>query len=349
MRDRIALVGANRRLVMRDRIVEDAVLQEQVADVGQGRRETRHERERRGEVAQRLFARAGSNVRDAALVEDERPLLVVARRRQHGRKTRNGQRGIAPFELNDGPFEGIRRSSKVGQPSAQSEHETKMLTIDVVTLFPEMFAPAIGLSIVGRALERGLVDIRIHQLLDFCESERADDTPYGGGAGMVMRLEPLARALDSILSAAPRDERRALVLTSPTGKQLVQADARRFAGLDRLVVVCGRYEGVDERLAALYPVEEISLGDFILTGGEIPALAIVDATVRLIEGAIRPESAQAESFAQGQELDFPAYTRPTRFRGVEVPEVLLSGDHAKIAAWRREESRRRATRRKDAQ
>jgi tRNA (guanine37-N1)-methyltransferase len=221
-----------------------------------------------------------------------------------------------------------------------------MLHIDVVTLFPEMFAPAIGLSIVGRAVERGLVSVRTHQLLEFCESERADDAPYGGGAGMVLRLEPLARALDAILAASPPEERRALVLTTPSGKRFAQADAVRFAGLDRLVVVCGHYEGVDDRLRALYPLEEVSLGDFILTGGEIPALAVVDATVRLVEGAIRPDSLVSESFTNGDELDHPAFTRPPRFRGVEVPEVLLSGDHAKIAAWRREESRRRAARRR---
>lgn len=221
-----------------------------------------------------------------------------------------------------------------------------MLNIDVITLFPEMFAPAIGLSIVGRAVERGLVTVRMHQLLEFCETERADDTPYGGGAGMVLRLEPLARALDAILAASPPEERRALVLTTPSGKRFAQSDAVRFAGLDRLVVVCGHYEGVDERLRALYPLEEVSLGDFILTGGEIPALAVLDATVRLIEGAIRAESLASESFTEGDDLDHPSFTRPPRFRGVDVPEVLLSGDHAKIAAWRREESRRRAARRR---
>jgi tRNA (guanine37-N1)-methyltransferase len=227
----------------------------------------------------------------------------------------------------------------------------EMLTVDVITLFPEMFAPAIGLSIVGRAVERGLVSVWLHNLLDYCEgSGRADDAPYGGGPGMVLRLEPLARALDDVLAAATPAERRALVLPTPAGKRFAQPDAERFAGLDRLVLICGHYEGVDERLAALYPVEELSLGDFVLTGGEIPSLAILDATVRLLEGAISPESAAGESFARGSdELDYPAYTRPPRFRGVQVPDVLLSGDHAKIAAWRREESRRRAARRRDAQ
>lgn len=226
-----------------------------------------------------------------------------------------------------------------------------MLAVDVITLFPEMFAPAIGLSIVGRAVERGLIAVNVHQLLDSCEgSQRADDTPYGGGPGMVLRLEPLARALDAVLDTASPGEERAIVLTSASGKRFGQPDAERFSGLERLIIVCGHYEGVDERLGRLYPLEEISLGDFVLTGGEIPALAILDATVRLVGGAIRAESAAGESFAKGGEgLDYPAYTRPPRFRGIEVPEVLLSGDHAKIAAWRREESRRRAAKRRSSQ
>jgi tRNA (guanine37-N1)-methyltransferase len=223
-----------------------------------------------------------------------------------------------------------------------------MFTIDVLTLFPEVFAPFVGLSIVGRAVDARLVDVRYHHLLDYLEGkERADDQPFGGGPGMVLRIEPLARALDALIEAAPAGERRAIVVPSPSGKPFRQADAQRFAGLDRLVVVCGHYEGIDERLSELYPVEEYSLGDFVLTGGEIPALAFMDATVRLLAGAVRPESLAQESFNDGL-LDYPSYTRPPAFRGVSVPEVLLSGDHAKIAAWRREQSRARtAARRKD--
>ncbi len=223
-----------------------------------------------------------------------------------------------------------------------------MFTIDVVTLFPEVFAPFVGLSIVGRAVDGGLVDVRYHHLLDYLEGkERADDSPFGGGPGMVLRIEPLARVLDALIAAAPPQERRAIVVPSPSGKPFEQNDAQRFAQLERLIVICGHYEGIDERLAELYPVEEYSLGDFVLTGGEIPALAFMDATVRLLEGAVRAESLAAESFAAGQ-LDYPSYTRPPTFRGVSVPEVLLSGDHAKIANWRREQSRARtAARRKD--
>lgn len=219
------------------------------------------------------------------------------------------------------------------------------LHIDVVTLFPEMFAPVIGLSIIGRAVERGLVTVQLHHLLDALDrGERADERPYGGGPGMVLRVEPLARVLDAILSSASPDERRRIVLTSASGPVFAQADARDWTTLDRLVLMCGHYEGVDERLRALYPIEELSLGEFVLTGGEIAALAFVDATVRLIPGAIDADSVASESWTGG-ELDHPAYTRPPTFRGIDVPPVLLSGDHAKIAEWRREQSRARATER----
>jgi tRNA (guanine37-N1)-methyltransferase len=223
-----------------------------------------------------------------------------------------------------------------------------MFTIDVVTLFPEVFAPFVGLSIVGRAVDAGIVRVNYHHLLDELRgSERADDAPFGGGPGMVLRLEPIARALDRILAQAPPGERRAIAVPSPSGTPFRQAEAARFAALDRVIFVCGHYEGIDDRLASLYPVEEYSLGDFIVTGGEIPALAMMDATVRLLAGAVRPESLDSESFT-GSLLDYPSFTRPPVFRGVAVPEVLLSGDHAKIAQWRREQSRRRtAARRRD--
>ena len=217
-----------------------------------------------------------------------------------------------------------------------------MFTIDVLTLFPEMFAPFVGLSIVGRAVEAGIVQIRYHHIIDALDgNDRADDTPFGGGPGLVLRIEPLARILDSLIASQAPEARSTIALTTPGGAKFSQATARRYAQLSDLILICGHYEGIDDRLRSLYPLEEISLGEFILTGGEIPALAVMDATVRLLDGAIRPESAANESFGVDGELDFPVYTRPAEFRGVSVPEVLLSGDHAKIAAWRRQESRRR--------
>lgn len=217
-----------------------------------------------------------------------------------------------------------------------------MFTIDVLTLFPEVFAPFVGLSIIGRAVEAGVVDIRYHHVLDALHgNERADDVPFGGGPGMVMRIEPLSRILDGIIAQAPPQERRLIVAPAPAGDRFTQVQARRFASeFDRLIFVCGHYEGIDDRLGRLYPVEEYSLGDFVLTGGELPALAMMDATVRLLEGAVRAESLVDESFSDGA-LDYPSYTRPAEFRGIKVPEVLLSGNHAAIAAWRREQSRAR--------
>jgi tRNA (guanine37-N1)-methyltransferase len=217
-----------------------------------------------------------------------------------------------------------------------------MLRIDVLTLFPEVFAPFVGLSIVGRAIEAGAVDVRYHHILDALSgSERADDVPFGGGPGMVLRIEPLTRILDPLLAQAPQGERRVIAVPTPSGTRFTQRHAERFAGeFDRVVFVCGHYEGIDERLGALYPVEEYSLGDFVLTGGELPALAMMDATVRLLDGVINAASLTDESFADGA-LDYPAYTRPATFRGISVPDVLLSGNHAAIAAWRREQSRER--------
>lgn len=221
-----------------------------------------------------------------------------------------------------------------------------MFSVDLITLFPELFAPFVGLSILGRAVEAGLIDVRYHQLLDYLESsERADDSPFGGGPGMVLRLEPIARALDAIAAAAPSTERRLIVVTSASGRPFDQREAERCAALDRIVFVCGHYEGIDDRLGQIYEVQEYSLGDFVLTGGEIAAMAFLDATVRLVPGVVKAASLADESFAGGW-LDYPSYTRPAAFRGVEVPAVLLSGDHAAIAQWRREESRRRTARRR---
>ena len=204
-------------------------------------------------------------------------------------------------------------------------------------------------SILGRAQSKGVAQIELHDLWNFVpEGERADDSPYGGGAGMVMRLGPIVDCLEHLLggsSQVPRGCR--VVVPSPAGRRFDHSVAQELAGCERLIIVCGRYEGIDDRLFDLVAAEEISLGDFVLTGGEIAALAFVDAAVRLIPGAIAAESARDDSFSDG-DLDWPHYTRPATFRGLSVPEILLTGDHARIATWRREQaSSRTAHRRPD--
>jgi tRNA (guanine37-N1)-methyltransferase len=213
------------------------------------------------------------------------------------------------------------------------------MKIDVVTIFPAMVQAPLAEGIVRRAVDAGLAAIRVHDLRDFTDDRHrsTDDTPFGGGPGMVMKAEPILRAVESLGPAAPR---RAVVLLSPRGARFDQAMAARFAALDRLVLLCGRYEGIDERVAEALGAEEVSLGDFVLTGGEVAALAVIEAAVRLLPGALGDEgSAEADSFADGL-LDFPHYTRPADVRGRRVPEVLLSGDHEKIRRWRRKEALR---------
>ena len=204
-------------------------------------------------------------------------------------------------------------------------------------------------SILGRAQAKGVVQVRLHDLWSYVpHGERADDTPYGGGAGMVMRLGPIIDCLEHLLGPELRvPEGQRVVVPSPAGRRFDHAMAVELAALERLIVVCGRYEGIDDRLYELVAAEEVSLGDFVLTGGEIPALAFVDACVRLLPGAIAEESALQDSFADG-DLDWPHFTRPAVFRGLAVPEILLTGDHARIAAWRQEQAAQRtAARRPD--
>ena len=223
-----------------------------------------------------------------------------------------------------------------------------LLRVDVLTLFPGLLDGFLAESILARAITRGLVEVHRHDLRKWAggKHQQVDDRPFGGGPGMVLRIEPLANIIDGIIAAAPAVERRRIVLTAAAGTAFAHADAVEFGQLDRLILICGHYEGVDERLADLFPVENYSLGEFVLTGGEIPAMAFLDATVRLLPGAIAVDSAAEESFANGG-VDHPSYTRPPRFRGVDVPAVLLSGDHKAIAAWRREQSRRRASARNE--
>ncbi|MDR7435126.1 MAG: tRNA (guanosine(37)-N1)-methyltransferase TrmD [Armatimonadota bacterium] len=215
------------------------------------------------------------------------------------------------------------------------------MRIDIVTIFPEAFTP-LELSILGRARAAGIVDIHIHNLRDFTTDRHrtVDDYPYGGGAGMVMKPEPFFAAVEAILREA-RTERPRIILTTPQGRLFNQAIARELASCDHLILLCGHYEGVDERVALGLATDEISIGDYVLTGGELAAMVIVDAVVRLIPGVVgEEESVRQDSFSEGL-LDYPHYTRPPEFRGMRVPEVLLSGHHEAIRRWRRKEALRR--------
>jgi len=215
------------------------------------------------------------------------------------------------------------------------------LRIDVVTIFPRMVAGPLSDGIVARAREAGLVELRVHDLRDHTDDRHrtVDDAPFGGGPGMVMKAEPFARALEAIRAEAG-PAREAVVLLSPRGRRFDQETARRFAGLERLVLLCGRYEGIDERVAQSLATEELSLGDFVLTGGETAALAVVEASVRLLPGALGDEESAGSDSFEGDLLDWPHYTRPASWRGAAVPEVLLSGDHGRVRRFRRREALR---------
>jgi tRNA (guanine37-N1)-methyltransferase len=219
-----------------------------------------------------------------------------------------------------------------------------MLRVNVVTIFPEFFATPLALSILGRAQSAGLVGYRVIDLRDFTHDRHrtVDDAPYGGGAGMVMKPEPFFEAVESLAAAAP------IVLLSARGRRFQQSDASRFASGDSLTLLCGHYKDVDQRVADHLATDELSIGDFVLTGGEPAALVVLDATVRLLPGAMSDlESARTDSFYDTSGISAPSYTRPPVYRGHAVPDVLLSGDHQKIAAWRRAEAERR-TRARDA-
>lgn len=211
------------------------------------------------------------------------------------------------------------------------------MRIDILTLFPEMFRGPFDVSIIKRARERGLLDLYIHNIRDFLTDRHkvVDDYPYGGGAGMVMKPEPLFIATEAVLAMAA--ERGRIVLMSPQGRLLTHRVVQELAREARLILLCGHYEGVDERVVEHLVDDEISIGDYVLSGGELPAMVIVDAVTRLAPGVIgSPESLAEESHADGL-LEYPHYTRPAVFRGWSVPEVLLSGNHAAIARWRREQ------------
>jgi tRNA (guanine37-N1)-methyltransferase len=221
-----------------------------------------------------------------------------------------------------------------------------MTTIDVVTIFPAMIDAVLSEGIIGRARVNGLVDVKARDLRDYTSDKHrvVDDMPFGGGPGMVLKPEPLFRAVDEI--TAERGAPEAVVLMTPQGRPLVHSEVVRFSRMSRLVVLCGRYEGVDERVTEALVTDEISIGDFVVTGGEIPALLLIDAVVRLMPGVVGDEgSVGADSFVQGL-LDHPHYTRPAMFRGLAVPEVLTSGHHAAIEQWRAEQRVKRTRERR---
>jgi len=222
------------------------------------------------------------------------------------------------------------------------------MQIDVLTIFPNMFFGPLNESLIKKAQEKNLVEIRVHDIRDSTEDKHrtVDDIPFGGGGGMVMKLEPLCKALESIFDGKEDEKQTSLILTTPQGEKFSQEKAKELSLKNHLVIICGHYKGVDERLGELYPLEEISTGDYILTGGEIPALIIMDAVVRLIPGVLGDfESAQADSFYDGI-LGPPQYTRPAEFKGLKVPEVLLSGDHEKIRFWHKKEALKRTLQRR---
>ncbi len=216
------------------------------------------------------------------------------------------------------------------------------MRIDVVTIFPELVSGPLGESLLGKAIRAGLVEVHVHDLRAFTDDPHrsVDDAPYGGGPGMVMRPDVWFRAVEALGS-----ERGRTILLSPAGRRLDQALVRELAGEARLTLLCGRYEGVDERVVEGLPAEEISIGDYVLSGGELPALVLIEAVTRLVPGVIgREGSHEHDSFSDPALLDHPHYTRPREFRGMSVPDVLVSGNHGEIEAWRREAALRKTRR-----
>ena len=210
------------------------------------------------------------------------------------------------------------------------------MRIDILTLFPEMFDCVLSASMLGRAQANGLIDIRVHNIRDYTDNKhrKADDYPFGGGAGLVMMAQPIYDCMDAVLEGKTAHR----ILMTPRGRTLNQKIARELSEQDHLVLLCGHYEGVDERVMNIID-DEISVGDYVLTGGELPAMVLVDCVSRLIPGVLgSEESAADESFSEDL-LEYPQYTRPASFRGMDVPEVLLNGHHAKIQAWRQEQAR----------
>jgi len=220
------------------------------------------------------------------------------------------------------------------------------MQFEVFTLLPEVFPPYLESSILKRAAQRGLIGVRVHNIRDYTHDKHhtTDDTPYGGGGGMVMKPEPVFEAVESVLGLATPlsppepDSKIPIILLTPQGRVFNQRIAEELAGYERIALLCGRYEGVDERVREHLVTDEISIGDYVLTGGELPALILIDAVARLIPGVLGdPTGAEDDSHSMGL-LEYPHYTKPAEFRGWKVPEILLSGDHARIEKWRREQA-----------
>jgi tRNA (guanine37-N1)-methyltransferase len=217
----------------------------------------------------------------------------------------------------------------------------------VLTIFPEMFGETLGCGVIGRAVRQGILEVRLHHLRDYTSDvhRTVDDRPYGGGAGMLLKPEPICLALDALACADGRRPWR--ILLSAQGRPFRQGDAMRLSTQEELAVICGRYEGVDERVAEHVADEEISIGDYVISGGELAALVIIDAIARLLPGVLgNQESLAGDSLDETGGGSWPQYTRPPEYRGWKVPEVLLQGDHARIAAWRQEQARSKAERRR---
>jgi tRNA (guanine37-N1)-methyltransferase len=220
------------------------------------------------------------------------------------------------------------------------------LRFDILTLFPEVFDPFLQASMLGIAQQKGLVSYHLHNIRDYSRDKhhKVDDRPYGGGPGMVIRCEPVFRCYEAVRPAA--EEAGRLLLLSPAGRRFDHAMAAELSGEARVVLLCGHYEGCDDRIRRGLPAEEVSVGDYVLSGGEAAAMVIVDAVSRLVPGVLgHDESASDESFADGL-LEYPHYTRPPEFRGMSVPDVLVSGNHAEIEKWRREQARQRTMERR---
>lgn len=214
------------------------------------------------------------------------------------------------------------------------------MKFDIMTLFPELLDTFLSYSILGRGVKNGCFSYALHQIREFSDNKHrnVDDTPYGGGAGMVMAAPPIVACYENVIKDAPEDERRRVIYLSPRGRLFDQTMAAELASLDRVILLCGHYEGVDERAITAIGAEEVSIGDFVLSGGETAACVVADAVARLIPGVLsEPICHEEESIASGL-LEYPQYTRPYDFRGEAVPEVLLSGHHEKIAAWRQQMS-----------